>query len=81
MSKVNGQLVTCDRCKKQIFLKAIGEGEMDGGFTRWTKFEDFPKGWYSHYDVGDLCPECADKYKQLLEDIKKQKTDFMNREA
>lgn len=45
MAKVNGQLVTCDRCGKQIFRKCTGEGETDGGFTRWNTFEEMPDGW------------------------------------
>ena len=45
MAKVNGQIVTCDRCGKQIFRKCTGEGEMDGGFTRWNTFEAMPDGW------------------------------------
>lgn len=45
MASVNGQLVTCDRCGASIFLKCTGEGERDGGFTRWNKFEPPPEGW------------------------------------
>ena len=45
MAKVNGQIVTCDRCGKHIFLKCTGEGERDGGFTRWNKFESLPDGY------------------------------------
>lgn len=74
MSRVNGQLVTCDRCKKQIFRKMIGEGETDGGYTRWKKFEDFPEGWSCPSTLGDLCPDCSTKFENL-------KRDFMNEEA
>jgi hypothetical protein len=45
MAGVNGQLTICDRCGAQHFRKCIGEGEADGGYTRWNKFEDLPKGW------------------------------------
>ena len=45
MAKSNGQIVTCDRCGKHTFLKCTGEGEADGGFTRWNEFEDLPNGW------------------------------------
>lgn len=45
MSEVTGKLVACDRCGKQIFVRTIGEGEADGGFTRWNKFEPLPDGW------------------------------------
>lgn len=43
--EVNGKLCTCDRCGAQVFLKTIGEGERDGGFTRWNNFEPYPEGW------------------------------------
>lgn len=45
MSQVNGQLTTCQRCGAQIFRKCTGEGEADGGFTRWNNFEPYPEGW------------------------------------
>ena len=45
MAKINGQTVICDRCNTQIFIKCIGEGETDGGFTRWNNFEPLPEGW------------------------------------
>ena len=70
MSREKGQKVTCDRCKKEIFLKTIGDGETDGGYTRWNKFEDFPEGWYSHYEMGDLCPDCSKEWTKLKEDFK-----------
>lgn len=67
MSQVNGQLSTCERCGAQVFRKCTGEGEMDGGFTRWNNFEPYPEGW-GLVDVpksagtrhGSLrvCPDC-----------------------
>ena len=81
MSRVNGQLLTCDRCKKQIFRKVTGEGERDGGFTRWNKFEDIPEGWTSPHTLGDLCPDCSIKWECLNNDFMRQKRDFMNEEA
>lgn len=45
MSHVNGQITTCDRCGAQVFSKCTGEGEADGGFTRWNDFEKLPEGW------------------------------------
>lgn len=56
MARQNGQLRTCDRCGKTIFLKTTGEGELDVGYTRWNKFED-AKGWTTEKDIGDLCPD------------------------
>lgn len=66
MSRVNGQMRTCDRCGKQVFSKTIGDGERDGGYTRWNKFE-VPEGW--SVDRGDLCPECTQKLKELMGDF------------
>lgn len=45
MAEVNGKIVTCDRCGAEIFLRTTGEGEADGGYTRWNKFEPYPEGW------------------------------------
>lgn len=67
MSELRGKLVTCDRCSKNIFLKCIGEGEADGGYTRWNKFEEAPDGWKYYCDIGKLCPECNEEYISLIE--------------
>jgi hypothetical protein len=67
--RVNGQLRICDRCGKQIFCKTTGDGETDGGFTRWNKFEE-AEGWTSEYKIGDLCPSCTNEYKELIESFK-----------
>jgi hypothetical protein len=62
MSRENGQYVICDRCGVSIFRKCTGDGEMDGGFTRWNKFET-ADGW--SVDRGDLCPSCTQKLKDI----------------
>lgn len=73
MAKVNGRLITCDRCGKTIFVKAVSDREMDGGFTRWTEFEK-AEGWTHESFIGDLCPECSQEYDCLKEEFKyKQK--------
>lgn len=72
MSQINGRLVTCDRCGKTAFSKTVGDGELDGGFTRWNKFEPLPRGWGRHKDK-DLCPECNSEWNKI-------ETDFLNRE-
>ena len=64
MSKENGELRTCDRCGKTQFFKTIGDGERDGGYTRWNKFEE-PVGWTMERDIGDLCPECSSLYEKM----------------
>ena len=45
MAEVKGRITTCDRCGAEVFSKCTGEGETDGGFTRWNKFEALPEGW------------------------------------
>ena len=47
MSQAKGKLITCDICGAPVFLKTTGEGEADGGYTRWNEFEAFPEGWAS----------------------------------
>ena len=72
MSKVNGQMRTCDRCGVTVFLKCTGEGERDGGFTRWNEFEAAPKGWVHHIKTGDLCPDCNQEFSKLCTDFERQ---------
>lgn len=72
MSRINGQLVTCDRCGTEIFVKHIGDGELDGGFTRWNNFESLPNGWGGHKGK-TLCPDCFREWNRL-------ETEFMNKE-
>lgn len=69
MSRENGQLRTCDKCGKTIFLKSTGEGEADGGFTRWNKFED-AVGWNWREGYKDLCPDCIKKYDELYNEFR-----------
>ena len=78
MSTINGRLSTCERCGAQVFSKCVGEGETDGGYTRWNKFEPYPEGWASveifpltkpgeghRYLL--LCPECTGEHAGLME--------------
>jgi uncharacterized protein YbdZ (MbtH family) len=64
MSQTNGRLTTCDCCGATVFSKCTGEGETDGGFTRWNKFEPLPEGWEFVHVLGRLCPKCMDRYKR-----------------
>ena len=66
MAKINGQLLICDKCGKQHFLKCIGTGVTDGGYTTWSKFEEPPKGWKYQIELF-LCPECNNELNKLLE--------------
>lgn len=71
MAEEKGMLKTCDRCGKTIFLKCTGEGEMDGGFTRWNEFEPAPQGWDYVRDVGTLCPDCMCDYNFMIDNFKR----------
>lgn len=69
MAQYKGMLVVCDRCGEQAFLKTIGEGEADGGYTRWNKFEQKPSGWDSlsfENKWYTLCPVCNAKYSAFV---------------
>ena len=55
MSRVNGQLVTCDRCGKTIFRKETEVG----------LFEKLPKDWTDPSAIGDLCPCCSILWEHL----------------
>lgn len=74
MSEVNGRLTTCERCGEQIFRKCVGEGEMDGGYTRWNKFEPYPDGWrivsvpesVKKNGYVMVCPKCNSAWHQAL---------------
>ncbi len=81
MAKINGQIVICDRCNTQIFLKCTGEGEADGGYTQWNEFEPMPEGWEwvaipkvpgiflrgnAHNDYLLVCPSCHELWKNLI---------------
>ena len=71
MSRENGQLRTCDRCGTQMFFRCTGEGEADGGYTRWNEFE-YPTGWGVLGEIGDVCPTCMREYVEILERFKKK---------
>lgn len=68
------KMIICDRCGDSVFLKCIGEGETDGGYTRWNKFEADPEGWAYHSGIGKLCPKCNSLYTNMIKD-------FMNEES
>lgn len=68
-TEVKGMLTTCDRCGVTCFRKCVVEGETDGGFTRWNKFEPYPDGWDYHSETGRLCPECNGEYIKFLNEF------------
>lgn len=67
MSKVKGELLTCDRCGETIFLKYLGKGNADGGYTTWDKYEDAEEWGYEVHS--NLCPKCMKEYKEMINDF------------
>lgn len=63
---INGTMEQCHRCESTVFRKHVGTGEADGGWSRWDKFEPFPDGWLYVGGVGNLCPYCAEQFKETM---------------
>lgn len=61
-----GKLITCGRDNNFVFLKYIGKGDADGGFTTWDKFEKLPDEWLYDNRFGYLCPDCAKIFKTFM---------------
>ena len=80
MAEIKGRLTVCDRCGKEIFNKAVSEEELDGGFTKWTKFESLPKGW-SRHEGKNLCPDCASEWNKIETAFMNQKLRFFRGES
>lgn len=74
MSQINGQLTTCERCGAQVFRRCTGEGETDGGYTRWNNFEPYPEGWdlvdvpkgAAPHNCVRVCPACHKVWDQAI---------------
>lgn len=76
MATKNGRLLICDRCGCFAFCECTGEGEMDGGYTRWNNFAAPPEGWDITRDcekIHNLCPVCSAEYKKLIADFESRK--------
>lgn len=69
MSKVEGEILACDACGARVFLRYVGDGEADGGYTKWRKYEKPPEGWNSAkvHGYGDLCPACSQRANQAID--------------
>jgi len=67
VSEVEGKLLCCDVCGKTVFLKYVGDGEGDGGFTRWRKYEDRPEGWGRFATFSMLCPSCFKRIRTAID--------------
>lgn len=69
MPSDKGKLITCDRCGRTVFLKCLGKGVADGGYTTWDKYEELPKEWLYENQFGYLCEECADRFRTWVYDF------------
>ncbi len=69
MPRYEGCLVECSRCGKTHFLKYIGDGETDGGYTRWRKYEPLPEEWLNTIEIGYLCPICANEFRTFIKNF------------
>lgn len=74
--RTNGQLRKCDRCGATVFLKIKGDKETDGGFSRWSTFEE-AKGWSTETSLGDLCPECTGILDEIKAEYAAKRDQFM----
>lgn len=65
MAEIEGKRLICDVCGAEVFLKYVGDGEADGGFSRWRKYEERPKGWHSiniaTHAWANVCPSCVER--------------------
>ena len=57
MAYEDGRQYKCDICGKTVFCKHLGDEEMDGGFTRHSKFDHLPKGWHEGCGIGSTMGE------------------------
>lgn len=69
MAETEGKLLTCDLCGMDTFLKYLGDGESDGGFTKWRRYQK-ADGW-GNVHVGKIsystiCPFCKKKIESAL---------------
>lgn len=72
-----GMRVTCQRCGKITFRKQTGYNSVDAAIQNrhsfYDQFEPVPNGWEKKHDLGGwCCPECIEKYNQVLENFKKE---------
>lgn len=72
MSKIRGELATCDRCGSTHFCRELDDTLLDGGFTTIKNYEPLPEGWCKHNfdDIGLLCPSCEEDYRKTLSGFK-----------
>ena len=69
MSGELGQMITCTKCKTNLFLKYLGKQDMYGGWESYNKFEAVPKDWLYGNEFGYLCPKCSREFKLLVSEF------------
>ena len=72
-----GMRVTCKRCRTQVFGKQTGYNNIDAALKNrhsfLDQFEPIPDGWKIKHDCGGwLCPECMEKYNDMINSFKEQ---------
>ena len=60
--RINGMMFVCNRCGKQTFAERYNDGEFD-----WKALQGWETGVGSFFGVGELCPECYEEYKKLMQ--------------
>lgn len=63
------KIVKCKRCGKTVFLKYLSTKELDGGFAKVDQFEKMPDGWRNIFEIGTLCPVCAEKWEKAIQEF------------
>lgn len=62
-----GKLLTCNRCRKSVFLEFEGMEPQEWSQPR-EKYAAAPDGWAAATSLGasiDLCPDCTEKWTTL----------------
>ena len=66
MAEVKGKMITCNRDSNFVFLKRLVDGDTDGGFTKYERYEDLPSDWMFATQFGYLCPKCAREFRTFM---------------
>lgn len=69
MSGTKGMMIRCCRDDNFVFLKYLGKGDTDGGYTTFDRYEDLPDDWLYDSRFGYLCPECAKEFKEFVNEF------------
>lgn len=59
--------IKCDRCGKETSV-GIEKYKIENGMSIET-WEGLPDGWTTTSDKNDLCPDCAERYRELQKEF------------